>query len=382
MNKIKILFVVVNFYKGGAERFAYEIDKALDKSKFEVTIYCHSLEKEENLNWERYYHKEHKKIGTEIIYSDNYRRKQSNSTLKRILKRGLKLKSKSHIKEDKIINLFNQYDLVHFMGEYTVPHFLPKKILDKSVIYSMSAKFQNSKLYDKFDFNYKYNFISTFYDNELEVEFGDFKKINHWFFPLVFEIKNNKPNWTFYDHGVKKVGIFTRLDRYKPLDPFIYSFQLLLEKLPNAELHIFGTGDPEIEGINRYIRHLGLTSKIFFRGHQDDIVATAINEKIGISWFQGYNNSRPLGYGGLDICAAGIPLICWDFYEKPIISRNEIFPHFKNLNSFVDESVGLLTNKEEATKISIIRLNEVKETRNSVNRIKEIENIYLEIINK
>lgn len=381
MSKKKILFVVVDFFKGGAERFAYEIDKVLDKNKFEVSIYCLGLEKENNNNWKRYYDNKHKELNTEIIYSDIFRRKQSNSKLIRIIKKGLNLKDKNYLKENEIINLFNNFDLIHFMGEYTVLHFLPEFILNKSVVYSMSAKFQNAHLYNKFNFNFNYNFISTFYEDEQKLEYADFKNINHWFFPLVLEVKNKNPRWSFYNNKIKKIGIFTRLDKYKPLDPFIYSFQLLLEKLPNSELHVFGTGDPEVEGINRYIRHLGLSDKVFFRGHQENIVKTALEEQIDISWFQGYNNRRPAGYAGLDICTAGIPLVCWDFYDRPILYRNNIFPHFKNLNSFVNESVNLLLDRKFANKISEAQFNEVSTQRNSIEKIKELEIIYLDIIN-
>ena len=45
MEKTKILFVVGGLHRAGAERFAYEIDAALDKMKFDVEIFC--LEKKD-----------------------------------------------------------------------------------------------------------------------------------------------------------------------------------------------------------------------------------------------------------------------------------------------------------------------------------------------
>lgn len=65
MSKIKILFVVAGFYRAGAERFAYEIDKALDKEKFELTIFC--LERQNKMSplWkDRYYENLHRELGT------------------------------------------------------------------------------------------------------------------------------------------------------------------------------------------------------------------------------------------------------------------------------------------------------------------------------
>ena len=56
MEKTKILFVVAGFYRAGAERFAYEIDRALDKNKFELTILSLEQEKKGAKLWNvRYY---------------------------------------------------------------------------------------------------------------------------------------------------------------------------------------------------------------------------------------------------------------------------------------------------------------------------------------
>lgn len=40
MSKVKVLFVVGSLCRAGAERFAYEIDTALNKKKIQTTIFC------------------------------------------------------------------------------------------------------------------------------------------------------------------------------------------------------------------------------------------------------------------------------------------------------------------------------------------------------
>jgi hypothetical protein len=47
MAKIKLLFIVKGFSRAGAERYMFEIDGALDKEKYDVTILC--LEKESKI---------------------------------------------------------------------------------------------------------------------------------------------------------------------------------------------------------------------------------------------------------------------------------------------------------------------------------------------
>ena len=186
----------------------------------------------------------------------------------------------------------------------------------------------------------------------------------------------------YIDSPIKKIGIFTRLDKYKPLDPFFYSFQLLLERLPNAELHIFGGGDPDKEGMTRYIKNLGISDSVFFRGHQESILETVINEKINLSWFQGHNNNKPGGYAGFDICTTGTPLVCWDFMEKPIDSYNEVYPHYKSITQFTAKSYELLTNVQSAETLSMLQFNDISLSRNVSEHISTLYHIYEKFFRK
>ena len=38
MNKVNLLFVVKDFYQAGAQRFMYEVDAVIDRSKYDITI--------------------------------------------------------------------------------------------------------------------------------------------------------------------------------------------------------------------------------------------------------------------------------------------------------------------------------------------------------
>ncbi|WP_298764379.1 hypothetical protein [uncultured Polaribacter sp.] len=378
MKKYKVLFVVSEFFKGGAERFTYEIDRVLDKSKFEVTILCLNGKNAKNSTWHRHYHKLHLALGTKILYNDEFLNPQ-NAIINKLRKK-LRIKSKEIINYKLLVNYLSKFDLIHWMGEYTFYKKLPNFLIKKSLINIMSAKFQNQNLYKNFDKKKKYNFISGFTEKEAIYELNEFPQKKHWHFPLIFKIEENKI-WNFKNTVIKKIGIFTRLDKYKPLDPFFYAFQLLLTENKNIELHIFGSGDPEEQGLNLKLKNLDILDKVFFRGHQENITKTAIIEDLNLSWFQGYNNNRPAGYAGFDICSVGIPLICWDFYYKKIEKINEVYPHFKNLRYFVDYTIKILTIKEEAIKLSNNQIKDVMCNRDSSTKIKQLEAIYHEIIN-
>ncbi|WP_394673813.1 hypothetical protein [uncultured Chryseobacterium sp.] len=385
MTKIKVLFVVAGFYRAGAERFAYELDRVLDKEKFDLTIFC--LEKVKDINpvWKiRYYEDLHKQLGTKIKYADefiDYRYTEQGRIRNKIKKYlGLFPKNPSFWNED-LSNYLDEFDVIHWMGEYIYINSVSDSVRKKSLIYTMTARFQKRTLYDNFNHELYYNFCTGFKKEELKYELEQFKNYHSVFVPLFMKIDEKKRRWKFQNSSIKKIGIFTRLDPFKPLDPFFYSFQLLLDRLPNCELHIFGNGDPIQTGMTQSLERIGMQDKVFFRGHQEDITDTAIDEKLDLSWFQGYNNDRPAGYAGFDICTTGVPLLCWDFKPNPNEYKNPVYPHYKNLNQFVAKTIEILTDHNKAEDLSEKQYNDVLKTRSAVNHIKTIEAEYERIFN-
>ncbi len=384
MSKTSVLFIVGGLHRAGAERFAYEIDRALNKDIFNLSILCLEKEKDIPSNWkERYYEKKHIELGTPITYIDRFINPaffKKGKGLRRLIRKLLPKPTSPW--KDELCDYIDHFEVIHWMGEYTYIHSMPEKIRQKSLIHMMSAKFQDRFLYDKFDHDLFYNFCSPFNEDEIGYELSQFKKYHVVYLPLVLQINAENNTWKYQDSPVKKIGIFTRLNRYKPLDPFFYSFQLLLDKMPNCELHVFGNGDPRAEGMLDYLERLGLVDKVFFRGHQENIVQTALNEKLSLSWFQGYNNDRPAGYAGLDICTTGTPLICWDFHGYPQKKVNDTYPHYKNLNKFVEKSLEILTDKNQAENLSETQFTETIKTRDVNIYIQDLEREYLKIAKK
>ncbi len=367
MKKTRVLFVVGGLHRAGAERFAYEFDRALDKSKFDLYILCLQTKDRNTYGWtERYYEKKHLELGTPITYIDRFvnPRYANRFSLINRLRQRITRHEAPYLKEKELYRYMEEFDVIHWMGEYTYIHAVADRIREKSLIQPMSSKFQNRKIYDGFDYEKFYNFCSLFNEDELDYEFSQFKNYRSIIIPLILNVDNVRNLWQFNDMLPKKIGIFTRLNVYKPLDPFFYSYQLLLDKFPDCELHVFGNGDPEREGMIDILERLGLQNHVYFRGHQEDIVQTAIEEKLALSWFQGYNNDKPSGYAGLDICTSGTPLICWDFHPEPKDVKNLVYPHYKNLNEFVNKSIELLTDREKAEDLSDLQFTETTKNRN------------------
>jgi hypothetical protein len=103
-------------------------------------------------------------------------------------------------------------------------------------------------------------------------------------------------------------------------------------------------------------------------------------EQLDLSWFQGYNNDRPAGYAGFDVCSTGTPLICWDFFDQPKQFTNTIYPHYKNLNPFVAKSLSILQEEEVAVDLSNKQFQDVLNNRDALKIIKNLEAIYEEAL--
>jgi glycosyltransferase involved in cell wall biosynthesis len=388
MSKKKILFVVSDFYHNGAQREMYEFDCALDKAKFEVTILS-LTGLNTRLDLPDYFYEKHLQLGSEVLFLKDFVQQFNKRLLYKILNKLLKNLLYEKIKKNNcknLITLFNKYDQVAFMGEYVYQHLspiIPVDYFKRILIFIMSTRFQDEN-YRYFEKNNRYLFFTGFSSlEEIEYEFEGFNNYKHQFMPLCLKVTEEYYKWKFNEQNKqKKIGIFTRLHKDKPLDPFLYAYQILLSQSLDVELHVFGVGNYKLAEYDRYINNLGLNGKVHFRGHQPDMKTTILEEKLDLVWFQGYNNS-PAGYAGLEVCLTGTPQLFWDFFigENPQLnSLNDdvIYPHFKNLTAFTEASKMVLSDNKIAESISIKQYQDVFNNRNIFKRIHIIENSFLE----
>lgn len=378
--KLNILFIVSEFWQAGTQRFTFEMDAAIDKSKFDITIL--SLRNlNSNENWEDFYYKKHLAIGSKIVFYNNLIKQQAKSIKDKIKDKITNVKKQD--KQKTLNHFFNDFDAISIMGEYNYPFiapFLNQDQKEKCIIHIMNSIHQNDKLYIKFNKDEKHNFCSGFTENEIQAELKGFSNFQHYFLPLSIAIENNKL-WKYKKAKIKKIGVFTRLTQHKPLDPFFYAFQLLLDKTPDVELHIYGTGNPVESGMMRYVKQLNINHKVFFRGHQEDLKQTAIQDDLDLVWFHGYYG-QPGGFSGFDICSLGIPQVFWDFSNQTANADDELLPMYNHLSSFVEKSFDVLSNEIKAEKLSTAQFLNLKENRDVAVNIAILQNLYLNISQK
>ena len=374
-SKVKVLFVVSEFLQAGSQRFTHEMDLVINKDLFEINILC-QLPLGHNPDWEDYYFNKHVELGTKIFFLNDIAKPYSPTLVQRLKK---KILNTPYPGEHVALNSFmDSYDVILFIGEYNYPNLARKMtpaLKAKSLILLTNSIFQRPLNYAGFEFDQVHHFISGFEEGAVKVELAQFAEYKHTYLPLSVNLDDHGRLWSYHHTDTPKIGIFTRLTYSKPLDPFIYSFHVLLQHIPHAELHIFGAGDPQVEGVSKYIRHLGLQDKVKFRGHQKDLKKTAISENLSVVWFHGFHGV-PGGFAGFDISSLGVPQLFWDFSNNPADHLKE-FPMFNNINALAEKTVEILNDEKEAEKLSQAQYQYIQEVRNIKKWIGNLENLFL-----
>ena len=375
-DKVKVLFVVSEFWQAGTQRFTFELDRALDKKCFNVSILS-ILPLTTNEYFDDYYYDKHLALGSTIYFLQDVDI-LIRPTLKQRIYRKFFGKSLPN-EHQSLIKFLESYDVISVMGEYNylkINKFLSDEIRKCTFIHIMNSKFQSNAIYDQFPKSDSYHFISGFREKQISWELAEFNNFKHTYFNLNFKLEKQYAKGDYKKSDTPKIGIFTRLTFTKPLDPFIEAFKSLRSKLPNAELHIYGGGDPSKEGVLSYVEKLSLESSVFFRGHQNHILKTAIEDNIDLVWFHGYHGI-PGGFASFDLSTAKIPQLFWDFGSAPGTIHYSFFPMFNNAEQLADYSLNVLNNPNDAKLLAQQQFDFINTNFNIEMNVHQIEELYI-----
>jgi len=373
-DKHRVLFIVAEFFQSGASRYMYEINKAINKTTFDLEILCyHPLQHSQD--WKDVYYEKNLALGTVIHFWDEVNVQYRPTLMERIQR---KINNKPFPHERKPLHDYlEKFDHIILVGEYLYPaisRFFREKDLEKTYVSIQNSIFQNPKNYLLFDKQKRYRFLSSFEDSMIQLELQEFSDFTHYFFPLSITIQEEFVKTDFEKTANPKIGIFTRLCNTKPLSPFFEAFRQLLESIPFAELHIFGTGDPQQEGMVDEIRALGIESAVFFRGHSYTMVETAVNENLTLTWMHSYYGI-PGGFASFDLCTTKIPQLFWNFTPNFSVPDNVCYPMFNDTTTFVHETMQLLQHPEEAQKLGLLQFEDVTKHRDIAKNCRILEKI-------
>jgi glycosyltransferase involved in cell wall biosynthesis len=355
-SKKKVLFVVGNYVQAGAQRYQYEVIKALNKEKYEIDIYTpYPLGTLKHKGFEKeYYYPLLKNIVREIIFPANL------SSLKKIFQFISRILYRIHIKYGlnfirliSIPSFFDTYDIIN-ITDYNYKEIKAEvKVSKELFIHVMTAKMQTfpNSPYSGFDFNSTYNFVVDWAANTAAFEFSEFKNgYNITRLPLVLDTSLITPIAYQPDNKPYKIGIFTRVDYKKPLDPFFMALHLLIHRGINVHLHLFGAGDPSV--FNRLIKMFSLENVFFFEGHQEDLGECLQKYNLNLAWFQA-NNYTPGGYAAYETMLKTLPNVFWDFQplEKERTQGTTPYPFFWEVEKLVDYTAFLLEHAHIAQEL-------------------------------
>ena len=375
-DKVKALFVVSEFWQAGTQRFTFELDRALDKKRFDVSILS-ILPLTTNEYFGDYYYDKHLALGSTIYFFQDLDI-LIRPTLKQRIYRKFFGKSLPN-EHQSLIKFLESYDVISVMGEYNylkINKFLSDEIRKCTFIHIMNSKFQSNAIYDQFPKSDSYHFISGFREKQISWELAEFNNFKHTYFNLNFKLEKQYAKGDYKKSDTPKIGIFTRLTFTKPLDPFIEAFKSLRSKLPNAELHIYGGGDPSKEGVLSYVEKLSLESSVFFRGHQNHILKTAIEDNIDLVWFHGYHGI-PGGFASFDLSTAKIPQLFWDFGSAPGTVHYSFLPMFNDLEKLADFTYTILNDPKEAKLLAQQQFDFIDANFNIDTNVHQIEELYI-----
>jgi hypothetical protein len=123
-----------------------------------------------------------------------------------------------------------------------------------------------------------------------------------------------------------------------------------------------------------------LEQAIHFRGHQENILKTAVEEELDLVWLHGYHG-LPGGWVGFDISTARIPQLFWNFGNNTG-EFHTFFPMFNSVRDFAKKSISLLSNPTEAKMLADEQYNYTDEHYNISKNIVTMEQLYIQIANK
>src|SRR5580693_3631399 len=127
---VKALFIVMDFYQAGAQRFAYEVHSALNKKKFDIDILSYR-DLNTSKQYSDFYYTKHEEIGTKTYFLNQlignptiFNRTLNALFRSRIVQKVLPERTKKRIalflnnstQKKKILSSFiTQYDVVAWM---------------------------------------------------------------------------------------------------------------------------------------------------------------------------------------------------------------------------------------------------------------------------
>ncbi|MFV0231303.1 glycosyltransferase [Empedobacter falsenii] len=337
----KILIVVTSLQEAGAEKYAYELAKSLDKTKFNVEILT-TDDVFYNLEFPHVYYEKLIDLGIKVntFLFKPKEKKIINSffsnlpLIKYLLYRYNRFIRNTRYKK-KLKKIFQNHDIISLIDApqyYLIKDYITSKNYLDIHLMCHQLQFKNGLIiYKDFEEFKPFNFVYIDDVQIIEAKNQNVQVGNIYKLPLSLEFDNfalNEPQIS-YDLNI---AVFTRVSYNKPMNKIIDAFSELIKMNSDYRLFIFGYIQEKeyyselLEEINK----LGLNDKIFFMGHSSNMYKSCIENRISLIWVISIYDF--IGYAALELCIKNIPIVLSNLYSdnelKLIDDKDCIPPYF------------------------------------------------------
>jgi len=304
--RIKLLFVIGHLKQGGAERFTYEVVKAIDRNRFDVAVLTSRGAAS------GFYYNKIRQLGIPI-------HRKLPLLLGRLQRHARPLFLRTRPLLEMLHRWFGHLTLGHLLDQYDVinavqieNYYLLQPLLesnDRVVVYLMSHRFQYR--FDQYadcypDRSYRF----SLFDASLRDEYANSpcRNAEEIAFPLVLDM-SERADLSEYARlePPYRIGVFIRLAADRPMSGIFQAFAKLRQSVP-AELWVYGRGNPA--RFERELDVLGIRNDVLFRGHTFSIEQTLREDGLSLVWMTSFG---PLiAYASIEVASHGFPILFWN----------------------------------------------------------------------
>jgi glycosyltransferase involved in cell wall biosynthesis len=303
-----VLFVIGHLVQSGAERFVYEVLKAIDRERFDVALLTKS-----RIRPTDFYYEKIKALGIPVYRRLPlwYGRLQRHARplylrLRPLIEFIYRLYAKPRLKP-----LLDRYDVINAVqieNYYALQPILPDN--EKVITYLMAHRFQYT--FDPLhDCERGRRYRLAIFDPVMREEFAGSvcEPVEEIHFPLAIDLSATTDLSACARIAPPyRIGVFVRLGRDRPLVGILRAFAALRAKGVDAQLWLYGRGDREL--FAKDIDALGIREHVSFRGHTNNIERTLREDGLTMVWMTSYG--PVIAYASIEVGSYAFPMIFWN----------------------------------------------------------------------
>ncbi len=312
VKKTRLLFVIGHLVQSGAERYAYELCKAIDRERFDVEV----LTKARIRSSDYYYRKlldlgipVHRRLPLLLNQLQRHAR-GLYLALRPLLELGHRWYARLRL--GRLLRRFDVINCIQLENYLLLQPVLRDNA--RVITHLMSNAFQYGfNPYMDCAAGRQYRFVFT--DPTQIADFADAPcaGAEAVFMPLALDLSGTSDLSSFAKEGEPfDIGVFMRLGPDRPISGLFRAFAKLAQTR-EARLRVWGRGDPA--QFRAELESLGIRDRVIFEGHTNSIENTLRTAGLSLVWMTCVGAT--VGYATTEISSFGFPMLFWNLAAVP-----------------------------------------------------------------